>query len=330
MNRQLRRAGSVVGIGTIALCLSAVAFVATRSTLAAPIVAMPELVNMGRVAQGGVFSCEVRVKNITRNLVHIQSVQASCGCTTASHMDSIGAGQSATLRIRFDARNLIGPVTKTISITTANEPARPVVITLAGTVAQGLVATPPTLNLGDISETVAATQDATITRADGRPLVLSAVDEPRHARAWLIRLGPASYKLHVVAVGSGEAGDYEDAIVIRGQQPDKAELDVPVRYHLTAPYAVTPRNLDLGVMTDGHSGTASVEIEGAGPSRVTLGRCPPGATAHLQRHGERGCRVSVIYRPKGGKHYLVKDVLTVITHEPRHPKIVIPVYGVVP
>jgi hypothetical protein len=77
--------------------------------------------DFGQVKQGEIAQHDFILKNETNDLLEINSVHSSCGCT-ASQADkkSLMPQSSTTIKVSFNSHGYIGPVTQFVYVNTDN------------------------------------------------------------------------------------------------------------------------------------------------------------------------------------------------------------------
>lgn len=79
-----------------------------------------DTISMGRIAEGDVVEGRFRVANVSDKPLVIVQVITGCGCTTADYDPApIAAGDTVTVKWRFDSRGRFGQQFKSIEIITA-------------------------------------------------------------------------------------------------------------------------------------------------------------------------------------------------------------------
>ncbi len=75
--------------------------------------------NFGEIKTGDTAIIKFRFRNSGDKPLFITEVVSSCGCTVADYpRDMIAAGEEGVVTARFDPEDYIGPVRKTVHITT--------------------------------------------------------------------------------------------------------------------------------------------------------------------------------------------------------------------
>lgn len=93
-----------------------------------------EVHDYGTIEQGADGTCEFEFKNTGTAPLIIQTAKGSCGCTVPSFpKEPIAPGATASIKVKYDT-NRVGPINKSVTITSnaSNEPTK--VIRIKGTV----------------------------------------------------------------------------------------------------------------------------------------------------------------------------------------------------
>jgi hypothetical protein len=93
-----------------------------------------EVHDYGTIEQGADGTCEFEFKNTGTAPLIIQTAKGSCGCTVPSYpKEPIAPGASASIKVKYDT-NRVGPINKSVTITSnaSNEPTK--VIRIKGNV----------------------------------------------------------------------------------------------------------------------------------------------------------------------------------------------------
>lgn len=100
-----------------------------------------EVHDYGTIKQGGNGECEFTVTNTGDQPLIISNCQGSCGCTVPQcETAPIKPGAKSVIKVKYDS-NRVGPINKSVTITSnaTNTPSK--VVTIKGTV-EGTVSTP--------------------------------------------------------------------------------------------------------------------------------------------------------------------------------------------
>jgi len=79
----------------------------------------------GYMPKGIKVSHNYQIKNVGEDTLKIASVKPSCGCTSAPlKKNNLAPGEAVDLEVSFDARNMMGKVSKSVTVT-SNDPSTP-------------------------------------------------------------------------------------------------------------------------------------------------------------------------------------------------------------
>lgn len=103
-----------------------------------------EVHDYGTIKQGGNGECEFTVTNTGDQPLIISNCQGSCGCTVPQcDTAPIKPGQKSTIKVKYDS-NRVGPINKSVTITSNATNAPSEVVTIKGTVEATAPAAAPT------------------------------------------------------------------------------------------------------------------------------------------------------------------------------------------
>lgn len=110
-----------------ATSLSTLVLICTMAVLAQPKIEIVggESMDFGTVFKGEKIERKVKIKNVGTQLLVIERVQPSCGCTaTILEEKNIPPGKTTSLSVGFDSKNFGGEVHKSVSVY-SNDPSAP-------------------------------------------------------------------------------------------------------------------------------------------------------------------------------------------------------------
>jgi len=120
--------------------------------------------DFGDLYQGQKIEKIVSIKNAGTELLKIDNVKASCGCTaTLLDKQEIKPNETAILNISFNSQNFSGKVTKTVDIS-SNDPESPkVTIKFVSNIIQVLKINPPYFGFNNLKVDSVHTREISIT-----------------------------------------------------------------------------------------------------------------------------------------------------------------------
>lgn len=146
----------------------------TGTSWAAPQVEPETLVhNFDEILQGDKVNYTFRFRNSGDQVLVIESVHSSCGCTAALlSAKRIAPGDTGEIRTTFDSSNFRDNVTKTITLT-SNAVDNPTLrFQLTGVVRQELALTPPRIGFGTLAPGGHAAETVVISNSSSEPVTL--------------------------------------------------------------------------------------------------------------------------------------------------------------
>ncbi|MCL5277154.1 MAG: DUF1573 domain-containing protein [Deltaproteobacteria bacterium] len=210
--------------------------------------------DFGRVQQGTMVTHQYPFTNAGTDNLIIKDVFTSCGCTAAIAFsrDVSPAGHGA-ITANFDSSNYLGPVTKTITVST-NDPLKPMVaLTLTGRVVSDLVVTPPILFLGSIRKGSTKERGLTIVASDPAVKITSLTASKPY-----IRLTPtaqsALQKTFMVTISrDAPVGPINSDIQVGyiGTSARRESRSVPVIGNIVGDILTNPNSVEMGVIKKG-------------------------------------------------------------------------------
>ena len=216
--------------------LGCVFLLAAAPVLAAPSLSVKKPVHdFGTITQGEKVEHTFTVRNRGNEPLTIHQIRSSCGCTAASlSAKTISPGRSGEVRVTFDSSNFYGQVTKTVHLD-SNDPRNPsAVLTMEGKIAEIIVPSPRTLNLGLLKAGTRKEVVVTLENRGERPFTITSVQaqSPQEAIVGKVREGKVnpgrSGEITVVVTAPREGSFLSGNLTIQTNHPQKREVVVPV------------------------------------------------------------------------------------------------------
>ncbi len=107
--------------------------------------------DFGKVQKGDMVSHEFRFSNTGTEKLIVSDVHPSCGCTAALlSLNQLLPGAHGVVTANFNSSNYLGPVTKTITVTSNDPFKRIVTLTLTGEIVSDIIISPVMLFIGSV------------------------------------------------------------------------------------------------------------------------------------------------------------------------------------
>ncbi|PLX89677.1 MAG: hypothetical protein C0619_10760 [Desulfuromonas sp.] len=131
--------------------------------------------DFGEVVHGDKVDYTFRFRNVGDDILVIESVHSSCGCTAALlSAKRIAPGDTGEIRTTFDSSNFRDAVTKTITMTTNDPQSSTVRFQLQGQVRQELSLTPARIGFGTLAPGAKVEETVIISNTSGETVTLEA------------------------------------------------------------------------------------------------------------------------------------------------------------
>ncbi len=192
-----------------------------------------EVIDLGVIYSGAIKTGRYIVKNIGDQSLRINSVQPSCGCTTAKRPeDWIRPGQTDTIEIQFNSTGFRDKVEKYISIESNDPISKSLTVKLIGEIREELQPTSmsSTLWLGTVPLGKQAEQTMTFKNISDRPISIKNISTSSptvKVKADQKPIAPGRETTIVVTVTPDKAGYNNEQIVL--ETDSKNQSKVPLR-----------------------------------------------------------------------------------------------------
>jgi hypothetical protein len=286
--------------------------------------------DFGPVPRGGKFRHDFLLTNRRAESVTILNVRASCGCTTArASALQVNPGQSAKIEAEMDTRNFVGPKATVVyvSLMTATGKEAEVRLGLSSNILSDVVLNPGMIDFGAVVRGQAPEQVLTIDRVGSAGWrVERMVTASRILRGQLVETtrdqDSVQYKLTVSLGPDAPAGLIRDEIRLLTNDPETANIPIPVTAAIRGELAASPGVLALGRVASAGAVQGRflvraskpfgiVAIEGDGDGFTAAPPDTSRGTAHL---------LTVSYRPEEGRtRGDLRHVFRVATDLPGEP-----------
>ncbi|MEO7718485.1 MAG: DUF1573 domain-containing protein [Capsulimonas sp.] len=294
------------------------------SNLATVVQLVPRSIQLGTIDSGSVAIKTISLKNNSGNILKIQRIIPSCGCTTVNAVHEISPHGQATLRVRYDTFKRTGEINKMISVWFSGY-ASHLEIPIQGFSSPVYIA-PMSLFPKDALLGQKSTVKFEVRRIDNKMI--------KNPRLICKNLQEHSFKQTAGGIViSGSADNMmpgEVAAEARLECDNAPALVVPITYRVRGNYVSTPAMLNFGGVSDGKAVTRELRVSTLYPvDRVRIGFCPRSVKINLKRVSNKMISVVAVLDPKNLENNLL-DSKVILYYGPnfREP-VVIPAYAAV-
>ena len=231
--------------------------------------------DFGSVPRGPTLTHHFRVVNNTRTPIHISSVRVSCGCTSATALQTtLKPGEQTAILARMDTTRFSGPKSVTIYVQFDRPKFEEVRLWVQANGRNDFVLTPDTLAFGQIKRGVSPGAAVTVTfygNSDAK--ILSASGESNYIMPTFTEVRRADsevvYTLTTKLRPDTPVGKWYTDVWVKTNLPTMPQVRVPLTVEVELPLTISPAVVTLGTLkVDGES-ERRVIIRGVKPFKIT-------------------------------------------------------------
>jgi hypothetical protein len=246
-----------------------------------PITSEKRMLNLGDINEGDKKSGSVSLYNSGKSAVRIQSVTASCGCTSAKvQPEIIEPGAAGKLLVELDSRGRKNQFESTITVNwtqiTGGKKGSFSILARGNALFSAAVS-PIRIDFGDVyppntvdgrdivfgrgTQKVPFSDLEVSTSANGVTATIQKLNDDK----WTISTALNLEKL--------KAGPFHASLNISMRSPEGVELlkrEIPITAEVRGPISARPKTLYLGVLQSGETKTGRIFLEGAPETLVKL------------------------------------------------------------
>jgi hypothetical protein len=209
--------------------------------------------DFGTVAVAAKTEFRFPVLNKLGSTIHIQSVRASCGCTTPTvETPYINPNETGAIHAKFNTHTFKGKKGATLTVIIDQPFYSEVRLRVDGYIRSDIVVSPGSIDFGEIAQGKPARKSTKLYYA-GRDS-WSIIDVQSN-RPWLLPQvkeisrggGRVNYELSV-AVREDAFGTFQDEVVIITNDHSKPKVPIRVTGRIDSPLSISPKAIALGSM----------------------------------------------------------------------------------
>ena len=237
--------------------------------------------DFGPVEKTAKLTHEFEIRNEGTAELRIREARADCACAVATFDQSIAPGASGKVRVELDPGDLLGPVSKLVTLFT-NDPAAPEVrLTLKAAVKPALAMKPGYVRYLYVQKEQTGVVTQTVWATDGADFRIVAVKSPYDfVKTSFWEAKPEErlpdhpgkqWKISTTIEPDAPVGPLAKMVEITTDHPRQKDLELPVSGFVRPIIAVTPPSGDLGKRKRGEpfNGTLKVQNFATEPIAVT-------------------------------------------------------------
>lgn len=256
--------------------------------------------DFGSVPRGPILTHHFRLVNNTKTTVHIASVRASCGCVTATPLQTtLEAGQETAILIQMDTRRFTNSKHVTVYVQFDQPRFEEVRLWVQATSRDDLSILPDTLNFGRIKRGAAGQAAVTVTFLGSSTLkVLRMKSESNYVQPFLKEIrrdnAEVTYQLSAKMRNDAPVGRWFTDIWLTTDHPTMTKVRIPVAVEIESALSLSPSALSLGQIKAGVEMDRKVILRGVKPFRITAITGTDGQLGIRNSHAEESKSVHVL------------------------------------
>lgn len=283
--------------------------------------------HFGLIGEGRTVRANLRLNNTTSEPLTIETIATSCGCTTVSDLKTVPAQRSAMLTISFRSGGRPGRIQQSVAVVTKEYPDRPFVISMTGQVVPVLTMNPPAIDLGVVRSSERRHFRSTLSKVDGKALHITIPNDTNRSIYKIVpQADRSTVELRGTIIVPSTAGNYEESIRLRLDDPLLPTVIVPVRFTVASEFSVQPAHLNFGIVPLRGVLQQNVRIRGQFPQSLRIVTAPPQVSAML-RCVNSGEYVLNARTTTTSRADLLSSQVVLATGNAKQPKIIVPVYA---
>jgi hypothetical protein len=231
--------------------------------------------DFGSVPRGPTLVHHFNVVNNTRSAVHISSVRVSCGCVSASALNTfLRPGESTSILARMDTNGFIGMKSVTIYVHFDRPRSEEVRLWVRANGRNDFTVTPDTLALGQVKRTTTPSATVTLTfYGHGGARILEAKGDSNYIQPTVTEVrrldSEVVYQLTARLRGDTPVGRWYTDVWLKTNVPSMEQLRVPLTVEVVSALSVTPEVVALGAIKVNNEVERRVIVRGVRPFKIT-------------------------------------------------------------
>jgi hypothetical protein len=231
--------------------------------------------DFGSVPRGPILSHPFSLTNNTGSPVHISAVRVSCGCVTASALDTnLAPGQSTAIQAYMDTRRFFGTKAVTIYVSFDQPHWEEVRLWVQANSRDDLSITPHAFAIGQAKRGSVPSASVTVTFPGSSQWQITEVE--RESNYILIALkelrrdvAEVSYQVTASIRGDAPVGKWYTNVWLKTNNPSMPKVRVPLTVEIESALSVSPTTVNLGQVRPGAEQERKVIVHGITPFRIS-------------------------------------------------------------
>jgi hypothetical protein len=231
--------------------------------------------DFGTVPIGPPVSHPFHLKNNTGQTVHISSVRVSCGCTTATALEStLAPGQSTAVTASMDTNRFNGVKTVTIFVTFDQPVSEEVRLWVTANGRSDVSVSPEAFQFGLVKRGATPSSTINVSFLGNNQWQVTGLNSESNYVQTSVRetrrdAAEVDYQLTAKLRADAPVGKWYTDIWLKTNNPATPRVRVPFTVEIESALSVTPGLVDLGQVKAGGKAERKVIVRGVKPFRIT-------------------------------------------------------------
>lgn len=241
----------------------------TVASTGGKIVFTSQVIDFGIISDDRKTDGEFTFTNTGSGPLEIIKATGSCGCTVpALAKNTYAPGESGTIKVQFDPNHKRGPQTTTVTVTTNDESARSVNLTVKSDVRPMVMADPQVLSLGEVKKGDARKMTVMVTSRKPDITIMGATPTTSSLQATVLPGVEAQvngetvwkFPIEVSVVPSAPVGPLNASVAVRTNEAGRI-MNFTVQGEVLGDVAVNPARVQLQGITPGQALASTVMLK---------------------------------------------------------------------
>lgn len=230
--------------------------------------------NFGSVPRGPTLAHPFRLTNSTNQPVHISGVRVSCGCVSASALQTtLAPGESTAIQAHMDTRRFLGNKSVTIFVTFDQPNWEEVRLQVTARSHDDLIVSPEGLNFGQVKQGSKPSASVTVTFIGTSTEITKVEQESNYIQTEFKETrregGEIAYQVTANIRSDAPVGHWYSEVWLTTNNANMSRIRVPLDVAIVAPVQATPTSVQLGEIKVGTTAKRMITVRASQPFQIT-------------------------------------------------------------
>lgn len=231
--------------------------------------------NFGSVPRGPTLSHPFRLTNNSGQTVHIAGVRVSCGCTSASALQTqLAPGESTAIQAQMDTRRFYGPKSVTIYVTFDRPQYEEIRLQVSANARDDIVVTPEGFAFGSIRKGSSPSKSLTITLLGSTQWQVLEIERETNyitASAKEVKREGSEVQFEITAGIRNDTpeGKWFTDLWVKTTHPSAPRVRLPITVEIEPAISLSQTKVELGQVKAGAEAEKKIFLRGGQPFQVS-------------------------------------------------------------